>query len=121
MDIQDLIKKNLEQIRILYLQTFEELTTNQTKIEIIIKDVIDRKITENEAVERINKCVVYAEELQKGFSRKMRENLDSLLSCFPDITSEELKNIKTDLEKIYLEMEEGVSKFVEKVKELYRI
>ncbi|HOJ49267.1 MAG TPA: hypothetical protein PKW55_00465 [Spirochaetota bacterium] len=121
MHLQELIKKNLEQIRMLYLQTFEELTNNQTNIEIVIKEVLDKKITEDQAVEKINKAVLYAEELQKGFSKKMKESLNSLISCFPDVDSEEVKKIKDEIEKIYLEMEDGVSRFVEKVKELYKI
>jgi seryl-tRNA synthetase len=120
-DFQEMIKSNLEQIRMLYLQTFEELTHNQSNIEIIIKEVLEKKIDEKEALERINQAVNYAEKLQKGFSEKMRENLNRLLENFPEAQSSEIQSIKGELENIYSEMEEGVSKFVDKVKELYKV
>ncbi|HCL58092.1 MAG TPA: hypothetical protein DHW82_13950 [Spirochaetia bacterium] len=119
--LQELIKNNLEQIRLLYLQTFEELTNNQSNIEMIIKDVLEKKISESTAIERISDAVDYAEKLQKGFSEKMRANLNNLLSIFPEADSAEIMSIREELEKIYKEMEEGVNKFVEKVKELYKV
>lgn len=121
MDIQNTIKNNLEQIRMLYLQTFEELTNNQSNIEMIIKDVLEKKMDERKALEKITESVEYAEKLQKGFSNKMKENLNGLLSVFPGVNSEDINKIKTELENIYAEMEEGISKFVEKVKELYKV
>ena len=120
-DLQDVIKNNLEQIRMLYLQTFEELTNNQSNIEMIIKNVLEKKIDEKEALEKIDEAVLYAEKLQKGFSEKMRQSLDNLLSIFPEADSEEIQSIRAELETIYSEMEDGVTKFVEKVKELYKV
>lgn len=121
MDFQDQIKTNLEQIRMLYLQTFEELTNNQSNIETIIKDVLEKKMEDRTALEKITSAVEYAEKLQKGFSKKMRENLNNLLAVFPDANSADIANIKKELENIYSEMEGGISRFVEKVKELYKV
>lgn len=120
-NFQEMIKNNLEQIRMLYLQTFEELTHNQSNIEVIIKNVLERKIDEKEALEKITRAVEYAEKLQKGFSSKMKENLNALLSNFPEADAPEILSIRMELEKIYMEMDEGVTKFVEKVKELYKV
>lgn len=121
-EMQEIIKNNLEQIRMLYLQTFEELTNNQSNIETIIKDVLDKKVDEKKALEKINDAVMYAEKLQKGFSEKMKENLANLLAIFPDeAKSPEVLSIENELENIYSEMEDGISKFVEKVKELYKV
>lgn len=122
-NFQEMIKQNLEQIRMLYLQTFEELTQNQGSIESTIKNVLERKIEEKEALEKITVAVEYAEKLQKGFSSKMKENLNALLSHFPEDEAKapEIQAIRAELEKIYHEMEEGVTKFVEKVKELYKV
>ncbi len=122
-NFQEMIKQNLEQIRMLYLQTFEELTQNQGSIESTIKNVLERKIDEKEALEKITVAVEYAEKLQKGFSSKMQENLNSLLSHFPEDEAKapEIQAIRGELEKIYNEMNEGVTKFVEKVKELYKV
>jgi iron-sulfur cluster repair protein YtfE (RIC family) len=107
----------------LYLQTFEELTTNQSNIEMIIKDVLEQTIDEKDAIEKITVAVEYAEKLQKGFSNKMRENLNNLLAIFPKAEAEtdDISSIKVELEKIYTEMDNGVTQFVEKVKELYKV
>jgi len=121
MDFHEQIKNNLEQIRMLYLQTFEELTNNQSNIEIIIRDVLEKKMEERQALEKITESVEYAEKLQKGFSVKMKENLNNLLAIFPDADSDEINKIKKELENIYSEMEDGITKFVEKVKELYKV
>lgn len=120
-EFQDIIKENLDKIRTLHLQTFENLTRNQGKIEIIIKEVLDHSIDEREAIEKITEAVDYAEKLQKSFSRDMRQNLENLINNFPDVEGQDIQDIRGELEKIYQEMEQGVLDFVETVKELYKV
>jgi len=111
----------LDKIRTLHLQTFENLTRNQGKIEIIIKEVLEHSIDEREAIEKITEAVDYAEKLQKSFSKDMRQNLENLINNFPDVQGEDIQDIRAELEKIYQEMEQGVLDFVETVKELYKV
>ncbi|PKL11408.1 MAG: hypothetical protein CVV50_05740 [Spirochaetae bacterium HGW-Spirochaetae-6] len=120
-EFQDIIKENLDKIRTLHLQTFENLTRNQGKIEIIIKEVLEHSIDEREAIEKITEAVDYAEKLQKSFSKDMRQNLENLINNFPDVQGEDIQDIRAELEKIYQEMEQGVLDFVETVKELYKV
>ncbi len=120
-NVQKMIANNLEQIRNIYLKTFEELTSNQSNIEIVIRNVLEGEISEDDALEKLTEYVEYAEKLQKDFSLIMQKNLDDLLAMFPDQDSEEVQGMRSDLSKIYKEMEDGVSDFVSKVKELYKV